>query len=718
MRGVLLVPLMLLALLGCTGPGGDAAREDAGTVQDSDPDPAVEVLPGTPPGGLVDWVADIREGLRDVPELVAQSNAADPVTAGRPAAEDVVLELYLGRQEFIERYYGTGGPRDGGEALDAAVLDAESRFHEVLRLAGASPPADATSVRAAINRLSAALDRLLLEAEEAGVSLDAPAGSASGGDATDENSDASTTSGAGAAAEDAETTLASLRGELTVIEAAYADGRHEEARRIATRLYLDHYEPFEVEFGPGSDADPYVTTRVTEAEVSFHALLRTDVSGASAAIRELDTALAAVEAAIQDGPPAAPLLHRTPPDHDDARLADRPGGASDRGSEIAEIRSDLAAAQAAFEAGDAAGALAAIETTYLNRFEPLEPLLAASRVHRIERLFHLELRPAVARGESGGRVTAAFQALDAELAEAEAVRQVRAPFWFGAFNAFAIIVREGLEAALLIAAILAYLAGVSADSRHRRLIYVGALVGIVASFATWGLARSIVSVSGAGRELLEGITALLAVAVLLYVSHWLFHKSYVVDWTRYLRDGVGRAVSRGSALAMAALAFAAVYREGFETVLFYQALSFETGPAAVMAGFLPGLVLICAVGVGIVHMGIRLPMRRLFAITNVVLLYLAFSFLGKGLYALQEAGWYAASPVSWMPDRAGLRQLFGLYPVAQILAAQAAFLVLLGLTYAYYRWKASRSDLGGRRPASATEADSRVAGEAAPALAD
>ena len=81
----------------------------------------------------------------------------------------------------------------------------------------------------------------------------------------------------------------------------------------------------------------------------------------------------------------------------------------------------------------------------------------------------------------------------------------------------------------------------------------------------------------------------------------------------------GLAISKGSALAMAALAFAAVYREGFETVLFYQALSFETGPTAVMAGFLPGLALIGAVGVGIVRMGIRLPIRRLFAITNAVL---------------------------------------------------------------------------------------------------
>jgi high-affinity iron transporter len=715
--------LALLALSACGRTGDDAAADDSsveiGSVPDSNADPAAEVLPGTPPGGLVDWVTDIREGLQDVPSLVARSSAADSAVEGRAAAESVVLDLYLGRQEYIERYYGPGGPRDGGEALDAAVGDAESKFHEVLRLAGATPPAETASVQAAIDRLSEALDRVLDEARAAGVPLDAPAGSESAGDEASAGSD-SMRGEAGAAMEGVKATLTSLRGELAAVESAIAEGRHEEARQIATRLYLDLYEPFEVEYGPGGGADPEVTVRVAEAEAAFHAFLRSDVSGAPLAIRSLDTALAAVASAVQNGRSVEPagFENREAQVPEEVHPTAQSHGAAERGSEIAAIRAELAAAEEAFEAGDTPLALATIETTYLDRFEPLEPLIATSRVHRIERLFHLELRPGIARGESGERVSAAFQALDTELAEADAAFDTRAPFWFGAFNAFAIIVREGLEAALLIAAILAYLAGTSADSRHRRLIYVGALVGVAASLATWAVARSLISVSGAGRELLEGVTALLAVAVLLYVSHWLFHKSYVVDWTRYLRDGVGRAVSRGSALAMAALAFAAVYREGFETVLFYQALSFETGPTAVMAGFLPGLVLIGGVGVGIVRMGLRLPMRRLFAITNVVMLYLAFSFLGKGLYALQEAGWFAASPVSWMPDRAVLRQLFGLYPVAQILAAQAAFLVLLALTYAYYRWRASRPEAARRRPPAMAVGEARATSRVAPLPSD
>ncbi|MGH2543639.1 MAG: FTR1 family iron permease, partial [Ardenticatenaceae bacterium] len=175
------------------------------------------------------------------------------------------------------------------------------------------------------------------------------------------------------------------------------------------------------------------------------------------------------------------------------------------------------------------------------------------------------------------------------------------------------------------------------------------------------------------------------VAVLLYVSHWLFQKTYIHDWKAYLEEHLGRAVTRGSAFAMAGLAFAAVYREGFETVLFYQALMFDAGAAAVLAGFLPGIVVIAAIGYGIVRLGLRLPLKRVFAVTGSVLLYLAFVFIGKGLYNLQEAGVFAPHPLAWVPDHEALRQLLGLYPLAETLLAQGAFLALLGLGAIWYR---------------------------------
>jgi len=105
-----------------------------------------------------------------------------------------------------------------------------------------------------------------------------------------------------------------------------------------------------------------------------------------------------------------------------------------------------------------------------------------------------------------------------------------------------------------------------------RAVGGGDALGIAASFATWGFAETLIPVSGGNRELLEGVTALLAVAVLVYVSNWIFHRSYIHHWKDYLQEKMDTALGTGSTLALPALAFAAVYREGFETVLFYQAL--------------------------------------------------------------------------------------------------------------------------------------------------
>ncbi len=204
------------------------------------------------------------------------------------------------------------------------------------------------------------------------------------------------------------------------------------------------------------------------------------------------------------------------------------------------------------------------------------------------------------------------------------------------------------------------------------------------------MARALVPISGGSRELVEGVTGLVAVAVLLYVSNWLFQKTYIHDWKEYLRTHVGRAVTTGSALAMASLAFAAVYREGFETVLFYQALLFDAGPVAVLAGAIPGALLIGALGVAIIRLGVRLPLRRVFAVTNAILLYLAFTFVGKGLYNLQEAGVFAPHPLRLVPDNVMLQEVLGVYPVLETLAAQLLFLALLGATYLFYRRRLSR----------------------------
>lgn len=456
------------------------------------------------------------------------------------------------------------------------------------------------------------------------------------------------------------------------------------------RLYLDHYELLEAWYGPERPhGAPVLSAIVTRGETRFHALLQArELSELRAGGQALLVDVAAIRtAAMQAGVPLIPEA-RVP-------LVAGEGGPEMRAEEARteEVRgmlATLAAARSAYERGDHGGALAGVEAMYLQGFEPIEARLPGDVVREIESLIHLTLRPQLARGAREADVRASFAALNAGLARADAALASGGSFWFTAVNAFAIIVREGLEAVLLVAAMLAYLSGVGAEKRAKQHIWMGVAVGLVATVATWVVASTLIPVSGAGRELMEGVTALLAVVVLVYVSNWLFQKTYIHDWKVYIRERMGRAVTTGSALAMAGLAFAAIYREGFETVLFYQALLFDGHSAAVFAGFAPGLVLILLIGTVIIRLGTRLPLKRVFAITNGILVWLAFVFLGKGLYNLQEAGLFAPRPIGWMPDHEALRQFLGFYPLAETVLAQLAFVAFIVFTWMFYRRRIAR----------------------------
>ncbi|HET6638040.1 MAG TPA: FTR1 family protein [Gemmatimonadota bacterium] len=528
--------------------------------------------------------------------------------------------------------------------------------------------------------------------------------------------------------------LESIRGGLDEIERSLSHGDREGARALALRLYLDQFETIEGWWGPGGPhATPALASRVREAEAAFHALIQADGAALPAAAARLRHALAPIE---QEARKPGVVLRPEAPSGTVSRdvaggtvSADAAAGTAGvsrdatapadppemRSAEIAALAAELERARTAYAAGDRDAALAAVEHGYLEGFEPLESRLPSDLVGRIERAIHLSLRPSIRAGDPEAEVDAMFATLYTDLALADSQLSGGASFWFGAVNAFAIIFREGLEAVLLIGAILAYMSRTAEGARHRRQVWLGVAGGIAASVATWVLAVTLVPVSGASREMVEGVTALVAVGVLLYVSHWLFQKTYIHDWKAYLQEHVGRAMTRGSALAMAGLAFAAVYREGFETVLFYQALMFDAGPAAVLAGFTPGILVILAIGYGIVRLGLKLPLKRVFGVTGSVLLYLAFVFIGKGLYNLQEAGVFAPHPLTWAPDHEALRQILGLYPVAETILAQAAFLMLLGAGAFWYRTRNARAAAPLRQalPTTANAPGPRVAEAAA-----
>jgi high-affinity iron transporter len=176
--------------------------------------------------------------------------------------------------------------------------------------------------------------------------------------------------------------------------------------------------------------------------------------------------------------------------------------------------------------------------------------------------------------------------------------------------------------------------------------------------------------------MLEGLTLLLAAAVLVFVGHWLLAKADVVRWKRYLEKRLVGGAGAGSALALGLVSFLAVYREGVETVLFYRALLSTEGAsnAAIVAGLVAGLLALAGLCYGIYRFGVRIPLRPFFAGTSAVLLLLAFVFAGKGVHELQEARVVSEARVPFIRLSA-----LGIYPTVETLATQALVLVAIAL---------------------------------------
>ena len=181
----------------------------------------------------------------------------------------------------------------------------------------------------------------------------------------------------------------------------------------------------------------------------------------------------------------------------------------------------------------------------------------------------------------------------------------------------------------------------------------------------------------AKQEVLEGVTMVVATVVLFYVSYWLLSKMEVVKWNRFVKSRVNDALTSGSSLALASAAFLAVYREGFETVLFYKALFLTGGPGGrsmpIVAGILLGAALLVGVYIAISRFGVRLPLKPFFGVTSAFLYYMAFVFAGKGVAELQGGGVLPTTIVSWAPRMPGL----GIYPTVESLLAQGVLVILL-----------------------------------------
>jgi len=170
----------------------------------------------------------------------------------------------------------------------------------------------------------------------------------------------------------------------------------------------------------------------------------------------------------------------------------------------------------------------------------------------------------------------------------------------------------------------------------------GAWLAVLASLLTWVLVELLFQVTPGQRGAIEGFTMLLAAVVLFYVSYWLLSKIEAAKWAAFVKTKVESALSSGSGMALSAVAFLAVYREGFETVLFYKALFLTGGPSGgampIVLGILLGSVVMVGIYIAISRFGLRLPLKPFFGVTSAFLYYMAFIFAGKGIAELQDGG--------------------------------------------------------------------------------
>lgn len=341
---------------------------------------------------------------------------------------------------------------------------------------------------------------------------------------------------------------------------------------------------------------------------------------------------------------------------------------------LAESATLIDAALAAYQRGEAQAPSMASDA-YL-QFEPLEQRLGATapglKASVEERFLHLRQLLRTAGNDAAVRDVAT--AIRDDYAAVRTALQPHSTPYALFVESAAIILREGFEVVLVIGALIAYVVK-AGNPAMRRSVHIGTAVGIAASLATAFLINALLGNRPGSSDVLEGITMLLAAVVLFWVSYWLISKAEADKWQRYIRGKVQTALSGGRAVALASAAFLAVYREGFETVLFYQALyaSAPTASLTITAGFAVGAVVLLVVYGLFRRFEVQIPIRQFFFVTGLFLYAMAAIFAGQGIHELQEAGWIAMSPVAGVPAI----PLLGIHPSAQSLAVQALFVGLL-----------------------------------------
>jgi high-affinity iron transporter len=350
-----------------------------------------------------------------------------------------------------------------------------------------------------------------------------------------------------------------------------------------------------------------------------------------------------------------------------------------------EMAAILDQADARYVAGDAKGAKEQVDVVYFQFYEKVgfERMtlnrISGARAAQVEYQFSA-IKRAINEGASREDVKAALDTLAGWLREDAAQldgREESAALVF--LESLLIIVREGFEAIIIVGAIIAYLIK-SGNKKRVRPVYWGSLVALVVSVVMAWILNRITSVAGGqNQEIIEGATMLLAVVVLFYVSNWMVSKSEAEAWSGYIESKVQSSITKGSMFSLAFAAFLAVFREGAETILFYQALlaSTETYINMIWLGLGIGVIALVVIYILIRVLSIRLPLKPFFLGTSVLLFVMSITFVGNGIKELQEGNVIPVTPVSGVASV----DILGIYPTLETLIPQLALLAITAATF-------------------------------------
>ncbi len=369
-------------------------------------------------------------------------------------------------------------------------------------------------------------------------------------------------------------------------------------------------------------------------------------------------------------------------------------------TELDKVRELMNQAIVEYEKGNAEKAYKLARSAYLDHFENVEVLtrsVAPDLTLELEIEF-AQFREMIKRGEPVEDVKKKAEEIYANLEKLEGFFEessVLAPV-IGVVISFSIMFREGLEAVLISAIIIAYLER-TRNYHMKKYVYLGIVLALLASIVTWFAASTIISLSGADKEVVEVATSFLAVIVLFYVSFWLLRRTDEKRWIEFIEARSWHAMQSGNYVALTLLSFFAIYREGFETVLFYQAL-YSMVPSLstwLTLGIIVSSGALVVIGMLVFVFGTRLPTKQLFALTIAVAASLSIFFIGNAVRELQVLGYIPITSLTHVLPKINpvLADLIGYRRTLETIAAQA-ILVAVYVAGGIYMWHKSRRGEG------------------------